>query len=157
MKTKIRPIRREDGPRILEMVAALSAHEGAAPPPFYEETYETYGFGPDRQFGGFLAEYDGQTAGYMFFHQAFNVGAGGPGLHMIDLYVEPDFRRRGIGKALIAELARECLKQKGLWVTWQSLDNNDSAMGFYNKIGGRQFRAADFELAGQDLEALANS
>ena len=79
----------------------------------------------------------------------------GGGLHMIDLFVEPSYRRLGLGRRMLAALAKICVERDATWITWQCLPSNAEAMAFYEDIGGRRFNAANFELAGPNLVRLA--
>lgn len=145
-----------DGERMAEMAAALSAHEGEPPPPFDAETFRRFGFGPERRFESLVVEIaDGELVGYVLFSNLFHVGLGAPGLHMIDLFVEPRFRRHGLGRGMLGALARICREREATWITWQCLPSNTEAMAFYQDIGGRRFNAASFELAGVNLARLA--
>lgn len=150
----IRQMVLSDAARVVEMATALSAHEGQGPPPFEVSDVERYGFGESKRFDGFIAERDGQAIGYALFHDSYNVGLGAPGLHMIDLFVEPEARRSGIARAIMATLAHEAEARGGSWVTWQSVVSNEDAISFYEAIGGRRFRAADFELGERPFRDL---
>lgn len=144
-----------DGERVGEMAVALSAHEGEPPPPFGPEEFRRYGFGAERRFDTFLAEWHGDVIGYVLYCDSFHVGLGTPGLHMIDLYVEPAHRGSGAGRGLIGALSRVCLERGGTWLTWQCLPSNAVALDFYDRIGARRFAAANFELADDALAAMA--
>lgn len=158
---EIRQARPSDGERIAEMAAALSAHEGEPPPPFDATTFRRFGFGEGRRFETVIAERGdpatrpGGAIGYALYCDLFHVGLGTPGLHMIDLFVEPRCRRLGVARSLMATLARICQEREGTWITWQCLPSNAEAMGFYDRIKGRRFNAANFELAGDALTRIA--
>lgn len=119
-----------------------------------------FGFGAERRFEALIAEETGPSGhgdaiGYALFCDMFHVGLGTPGLHMIDLFVEPRCRRFGVGRGIVAALARLCRGRDGTWMTWQCLPSNVAAMAFYDRIKGRRFNAANFELAGDALAAIA--
>lgn len=155
VKIDIRSIRPSDADDVVAMAAALSAHEGKAPPPFDAAAFRRHGFGARALFDGLIAETGGAVVGYALFREMYNIDFGRPGLHMMDLFVQPDHRRSGAGRALLGALAAHCLAIDGGWVTWQCLERNLGAMAFYRAIGGRRFACADFELAGDALGALA--
>ena len=54
----------------------------------------------------------------------------------------------------LAAVGRACLDRGGEWLTWQSLPENAEAVAFYQRIGGRRYRAANFELSGSNLDFL---
>ena len=147
-------IEEADADRLAEMAAGLSAHEGYPPPPFGPPEILRYGFGIEKSFEGIVAEISGRVEAYAFFHDAFNVGLGAPGLHMIDLYVDEEARCQGIGRALVGRIALECRRRQGTWVTWQSVVSNRTALEFYDAIGGRRFGAANSELTGPALAQI---
>ncbi|MDA1309161.1 MAG: GNAT family N-acetyltransferase [Proteobacteria bacterium] len=154
---QIRPAVPSDGQRVAEMAAALSAHEGEPPPPFDADSFRRYGFGAERRFDTILAEDQGRIIGYVLFCDSFHVGVGTPGLHMIDLFVEPAHRRSGAGRSLVGALSRICLERGGTWITWQCQPGNVEALEFYDRIKGRRFAAANFELTGDALGAIADA
>ena len=151
---RVRAMTAEDAPRISEMAAALSAHEGQPPAPFSADDVLRWGFGEEKRFDGLVAVSEEETIGYALYHDSFSVGLGTPGLHMLDLFVEDAARGRGAGRALIAQLSRICLTRGGSWLTWQALPNNAIAMDFYRAIGARRFIAANFELDRQGMAGL---
>ena len=157
----VRPARPSDGERVAEMAAALSAHEGEPPPPFDADAFRRFGFGKERRFEALIAEEDdanggpGGVIGYAIYCDLFHVGLGKPGLHMVDLFIEPRCRRLGAGRGVMAALARICRERDGTWITWQCLPSNLEAMAFYARVSGRRFNAANFELAGDALNTLA--
>ncbi len=147
MTVVVRAMTPDDAPAIARMASALSAHEGADPPPFDAAAVRRWGFGPDRRFDGVVAERDGNPVGYALFHDGFHVGRGRPGLLLMDLYAEPPVRRCGIGRALMAAVAETARRRGGSWVVWQAHPDNVEGLAFYRAIGARRYRAADFELA----------
>lgn len=141
-----RPIRPSDAETIAELAAELSAHEGAPPPPFDAETVRRWAFGADPRFAGTIAERNGIAVGYALWHDGFHVGRGAPGLFLMDLFVVPSARRRGVGSTLMDAVADVVREREGGWLVWQVHPENKEAMAFYRRIGGRRYSAADFEM-----------
>ncbi|MDF1791515.1 MAG: GNAT family N-acetyltransferase [Thalassobaculaceae bacterium] len=144
---RIRPMQVADADRVVAMVAALSAHEGAPPPPMDAASLVRWGLGEDARFSAIVAEWYGAVIGYALFHEGFHVGRGAPGTLLMDLFVERGHRRKGIARALLAAVARATVARQGDWITWQAHPRNTQALAFYDAIGARRFAAADFELA----------
>ncbi len=144
-----------DANDIVEMAIALSAHEGEPAPPFGAREFGLYGFGEKKLFDTFIAEYNTIIVGYLLFCDSFHVGAGTPGLHMIDLFVKVQYRKLGVGRALMKALARTCLEREGTWLTWESVPYNTEALSFYSSLGARKFAAANFELADYALVEMS--
>ena len=96
------------------------------------------GFGRNRRFDALIAEWDGQTAGYALFFNYYSTWAG-PGLFLEDLFVRERFRGKGIGKALLAAVARTAAQANFYGVHWEVLNWNESAIEFYKSLGA-EFR-----------------
>ena len=100
-----------------------------------------------------IADDDGEVAGQALWFTNFSTFRGRNGLYLEDLYVRPAFRGRGIGKALLAHLARECAARGWPRMEWVVLDWNQPAIDFYRSLGAEI--AEDWRLCRLDGEALA--
>lgn len=100
-----------------------------------------------------IAEWDGEVAGQALWFTNFSTFRGRNGLYLEDLYVRPAFRGRGIGKALLARLARQCEISGWPRMEWVVLDWNQPAIDFYRSLGAEL--AQDWRLCRLDGEALA--
>jgi GNAT superfamily N-acetyltransferase len=103
-----------------------------------EETLIKDGFGPQPKFRGLIAEWEGQAIGYAFFF-GFYSSWKGPGIFLEDLYVREAFRSRGIGRALLCEVARIAQQEGSHGIRWEVLAWNESAIKFYKSLGGEFF------------------
>ena len=93
------------------------------------------GFGPKAKFRAVIAEWDAQPAGYALFFGFYSTWVGRPGLFLEDLFVRPQFRALGIGKALLAHVASVAREEQCFGVRWEVLDWNKPAIDFYKSIG----------------------
>jgi GNAT superfamily N-acetyltransferase len=84
-----------------------------------------------------LARCGVEPAGYALFFPTFCSFAGRPGLWLDDLYVRPQFRKQGLGRALIQEVAKIGAQRNCARLEWIALDWNQNALEFYRKIGAR--------------------
>jgi GNAT superfamily N-acetyltransferase len=100
-----------------------------------EEDISRDGFGPVPKFRALLAEWDGQVAGYAVFFEFYSSFQGRTGLFLDDIFVRPDFRKHGIGTALLAHVASVAWKEKYFCMRWEVLDWNTQAIDFYTKLG----------------------
>ena len=102
-----------------------------------------------------LAELDGVPKGVATAHPAYDSGQSRWGMFLNDLFVAPEARRRGLGRALIAALAAhaEGLGCRFLW--WNADAGDDLAFLFHRSLGAEEFGVTDFLLAGASFERLA--
>ena len=84
-----------------------------------------------------LAEWDGALVAVMIWYRAYGTFSASPVLFLEDLYVRPEFRRRGIAKALLRQLVRYAGEDGATRIGWFVLDWNAPAMEFYDRIGAR--------------------
>jgi GNAT superfamily N-acetyltransferase len=113
------------------------------------------GFGANPLFHALIAEWEGQTAGFALFFSYYSTWRGA-GMYLEDLFVRPDFRGRGIGKALLSRVARIAAGESRKFVRWEVLEWNQPAIEMYKALG------ADFLddwrsvlLSGDGLKKLA--
>ncbi len=85
-----------------------------------------------------LAEYNNQPAGQALFFHNFSTFKGKPGIYLEDLYVKPEYRGRGIGKALLNKLIETAKERKCARVEWVVLDWNKPAIDFYKNLGAKE-------------------
>jgi GNAT superfamily N-acetyltransferase len=94
------------------------------------------GFGTQPRFRALIAEWGGQPAGYALFFGSYSTWEGRPGLFLEDLFVRPQFRGQGIGKGLLAAVARIARQENCYAIRWEVLDWNALAIEFYHSLGG---------------------
>lgn len=100
------------------------------------EEVRSHLFGPSPAAEVILAETDaGEAAGFALFFQNFSTWTGKAGLYLEDLFVKPEMRRNGFGKALLVELARTCVERGYGRFEWSVLDWNEPAITFYRALG----------------------
>jgi GNAT superfamily N-acetyltransferase len=103
-----------------------------------------------------IAEYDGQAAGFALWFLNYSTWLGGHGLYLEDLYVRDQVRGKGIGIALLAELARICVERGYPRLEWWVLDWNP-ARGFYESIGASALTEwIPYRLTGEALQQMAS-
>jgi GNAT superfamily N-acetyltransferase len=113
------------------------------------------GFGPSPRFEAIIAESDGAAVGFALFYPNYSTWDGRPGLFVEDLYVTASARGCGVGRMLLAQLARIALERGWNRLNLNVLDWNP-ARGFYHRIGlAHQTAWLPYRLAGADLASLA--
>jgi GNAT superfamily N-acetyltransferase len=103
-----------------------------------------------------IADWDSKPAGFAFYFFNYSTWLGKPGLYLEDLFVKPEFRGKGIGKALLAKLAQIAVRGNCYGMRWQVLDWNTPAIDFYEALGGKLMKEwLTVRLMGEPLRALA--
>jgi GNAT superfamily N-acetyltransferase len=142
----------EDCPLLLRLIRELAVFERAPDAVVATEAdLRRYGFGPQPQFEALLAFIDGEPAGVALFHARFSTWVGRPCLYLEDLYVCDNARGRGVGRRLIARLARVAIDRGWGRIDFQVLDWNP-ARRFYERLGLGQ--VGDWLRYGGDEAAL---
>jgi GNAT superfamily N-acetyltransferase len=125
----------DDCALILRFIRALALYERAPEAVVATEAQlRRYGFGRERRFEALIAELDGEPAGMALFHPRFSTWTGTPTTYLEDLYVDDAARGRGVGRALLARLAKITLERGWTRIDFAVLDWNP-ARGFYRKLG----------------------
>ena len=115
-------------------------------------------FGENPTVFGHIAEVDGRAAAGALWFRNFSTWDGVAGIYLEDLYVRPEFRRRGLARKMLATLARECLDGGYSRLSWAVLDWNVNAIALYDAIGGRQQNEwITYRVSGPALTELAES
>ena len=136
---QIRPATATDLPVILALIRALAEYEHARPDevPADEAALRLSLFGPKAAAEVLLATVDGEAAGFAVFFHNYSTWRARHGLYLEDLFVRPEMRGRGYGKALLVELARIARDRCCARLEWAVLDWNTSAIGFYRQLGAQ--------------------
>ena len=154
----IRPATPDDVALILRFIRELAdyerlLHEVVATEDRLRETL----FGARPAAEVVIAEEDGEARGFALFFHNYSTFLAQPGIYLEDLYVRPEARGRGAGRALLAHLARLARERGCGRLEWWVLDWNESAMRFYRSLGARPMDEwTVFRLAGADLDRLAD-
>lgn len=152
----IRPIGRDDIPQVLAFIRELARYERLehevlateqdlraallGEPRYAEVVFACLGYAP---------------AGFALFFHNFSTFKGRPGIYLEDLYVRPEMRGRGIGRKLLAYLARTALERRCARLEWAVLDWNAPAIAFYESLGAHPLDDwRTFRLTGPALEEL---
>ncbi|MGE0781880.1 N-acetyltransferase family protein [Mycolicibacterium sp.] len=113
-------------------------------------------FGAQPTVFGHVAEVDGEPAAGALWFRNFSTWDGVAGIYLEDLYVRPQFRRRGLARKLLTTLARECVEHGYTRLTWAVLDWNTNAIALYDGVGGRpQNEWITYRVSGPELSELA--
>jgi len=156
---KIRPATIDDAALLASLILELAEYDQLAQEVVVSaEAIARDGFGPRPKFRAVIAELDGQVAGYALFFEFYSTFQARVGLFVDDIFVRPQFRKKGIGRALLAHVARIAWQEGYFCMRWEVLDWNTPAIEFYKRLGAEfldEWRAV--MLIGDALESVAES
>jgi ribosomal protein S18 acetylase RimI-like enzyme len=144
-----------DAKTIAAFAHALTLEEGYPAPVLHADHVRAEGFGARPPFGALIAEQEGQPIGYALFYPAYDTDHAARGFYLQDLYVVPEARRQGAGRALMAAVARACEADGGCYVFWNALPENRAGLAFYRAIGAREEKILTLSLQPDALRHLA--
>jgi GNAT superfamily N-acetyltransferase len=147
-----------DAPLILAYIRELAEYERAPEKAVATEAdILRHGFGEHPLIHVIMAEWAGRPAGFALWFLNFSTWEGKPGLYLEDLFVRPEFRGHGIGKALLKRLARIAVDQGCCRYQWQVLDWNTPSIEFYEAHGAGVLREwLTCRVEGEALQRLAS-
>ncbi|MEN9232007.1 MAG: GNAT family N-acetyltransferase [Thermostichus sp. DG02_5_bins_236] len=159
---QIRPATPPDVPTIFALIQALAEYEQLSHLVTGSVTeLQQHLFGPEAVATVLLAEVEerpGSPVGFALYFRNFSTFLTRPGIYLEDLFVLPEFRGRGIGKALLVRLAQEAVAQGYGRLEWIVLNWNEPAIGFYKRLGAKQHTEWILNrVTGADLLTLARS
>ncbi len=121
-----------------------------------EQGLERALFGESSTAEALIATAGGEAVGYALFFQNFSTFLGRPGLYLEDLFVIPSHRGRGIGRSLLARVARIAVERRSGRLEWAVLDWNQKAIGFYERLGAKAMSEwTIYRISGEALTKLA--
>jgi len=156
---RIKEATRKDVPLILSFIKGLAEYERLSREVVANEKIlrQTL-FGKRAYAEVVIARYRGKPAGFALFFHNYSTFLGRPGIYLEDLFVWPEYRNKGIGRALLVHLAKLAQKRKCGRLEWAVLNWNEPAIKFYKKLGAVPMSEwTVFRVAGEALEKLATT
>ena len=139
MPTTIRASTAHDGEKIALLSSRFADYLRSIGDPdpraITAEQYRRDGFGDRPAFSGLVAEVDGETVGFLLYHDGYDIDRGGCMMHVIDLFVEGSARRQGVGRSLMEEAAKVCSQAGGHELVSTVYVPNEMAHSFYVQLG----------------------
>lgn len=156
---EIRAATESDVPLILRLIRELADYERAPDAVVTtEEGLRDVLFGPKPSAEVLLGFANNEAVGFAVYFFNFSTWLGRPGLYLEDLFVRPDLRGKGYGRALLARLARIAQDHRCGRMEWAVLDWNDPAIQFYRKLGAEPMSEwTVFRLTSDGIAKLAES
>jgi GNAT superfamily N-acetyltransferase len=154
---RIEPATEADVPLILNLIRALAEYERMSGEVVATEAHVRKSlFGSQPRAEAVLAYMGQEAVGFALWFHNYSTFLGRAGLYLEDLFVLPDWRGRGIGRALLAHLARIALERGCGRMEWSVLDWNEPAIGFYRGLGAQAMdQWTVYRLTGDALARLA--
>lgn len=136
-KLQIRLATRDDVPTLFELIGALAESE--------KLSHQVIGCATDLEkhlfdqhyIEALMAEWEGKPVGFALFFHNYSTFLTQPGLYLEDIFVRPEYRRKGIGSALLRTLAKIALDRGCGRFDWAVLDWNEPAIAFYERMGAQ--------------------
>ncbi|HLF77077.1 MAG TPA: GNAT family N-acetyltransferase [Dehalococcoidia bacterium] len=154
----IDPVTSDEVPLALEFIRGLAEyeHEPEAVKTTPEQLSDAL-FGPAPAAEAVIARLGGAPAGFALWTRNYSTWTGQPGLWLEDIFIKPEYRRHGIGKALMIYLARLCQERGYGRFEWSVLDWNTPAIDFYRALGAESMDEWTINrLSGDALKRLAD-
>jgi GNAT superfamily N-acetyltransferase len=137
---RIRTAEAEDAPLIVELIRGLAEYEKMQDEVFVTEELLRENLFEKKQAEVLLAEYKGETVGYALFFPTFSTFLGKANLYLEDIFVKPEARGCGVGKALLACFAKIAVERNASRAEWMVLNWNEPSIRFYELMGARLLR-----------------
>lgn len=146
-----------DAPRILQLIKDLALYEKAPNEAIATlEQIEQSLFSDRPSAYAHVAEVDGEVVGISIWFLNYSTWLGKPGLYLEDLYVDPVHRGKGLGLALLKELATICVERGYERLQWWVLDWNEPSIEFYKSLGAEAMDEwTVYRVSGEALKKLA--
>jgi GNAT superfamily N-acetyltransferase len=155
MRFAVRAARASDAAAIVALVRQFNLEEGNPPGDLTIEELARLAFGEQPRFAVTLAEIWGEVVGYAVFFRSYDTEHAAKGFYLQDLYVVPEARGQGIGRALMSAVARACLADDGCYLFWNAREGNLDGRAFYRAIGAREEPVVTLSLQPDALRRLA--
>ena len=157
MSLLIRRARTDEAGVVLSLVRELAEYEKLLHEVEATETMIADAlFGDNPRLFCDIAEWSGQVAGFAVWFVNFSTFSGRSGIYLEDLFVRPSSRGKGIGKALLSHLAKQCVANNWSRLQWSVLDWNAPSIAFYKSLGAVMLDEWTIcKVAGPALAALA--
>ena len=154
-KTEFRTAQEKDTALILNFIKELAEYEKMSDQVVADEKLLREQIFERKNAEVIFAVEDGREVGFALFFHNFSTFVGRAGLYLEDIYVKPEFRGRGHGKALIVELARIAVERNCGRMEWSCLDWNRPSIDFYLSLGAEPMSEwTVYRLTGDKLRAL---
>jgi GNAT superfamily N-acetyltransferase len=149
----------DDTPAIAAMIRALADYENLTHQVVLnDDDLRLHLFGEYRYGEALIAEEGGEAVGFALFFPHFSTFHGQPGMFLEDLFVYPQYRGSGHGKALLVRLAQICVERGAPRLDWSVLDWNEPSIKFYRSLGAQPMDEwTTFRLSGDALRTLGAS
>ena len=151
----IRLARPGDADLIASLVTELATQQGDSIEHISADKFRCDAFKPAPEFEVLIAERGSAVVGYALFHLSYEPSYSARGVYLCDLYVRPEARRAGIGRALAAAVAARTKELGRTYVWWVAKDWNETALAFYRSLGAISTPVVAHALTFEMFETLA--
>jgi GNAT superfamily N-acetyltransferase len=145
----------EDAVMLAELAGLLTREDTGTASRLRPRDLLEHCFGERPLFEALVAEEAGRLLGYASFYPAYDTQYAVKGFYLQDLYVRKEARRRGVGRALMAAVARACLDAGGSYMFWHAQPSNRAGRAFYRALGARSEPVSTLSLQPGPMRKLA--
>ncbi len=142
----IRPITKADIPQLLELIRGMATYEKVLSEVTVTETILEKTILTNQEANCHIGFYQGVPFGFVVFFDTYAIYSGTVGLFMNAIYVDAKFRRKGLGRALIRQVAQEAYRRGITWIEWACYNWNVNAQDFYTRVGAKNLGWCNFRL-----------
>jgi GNAT superfamily N-acetyltransferase len=135
---EIRKVRPEDGTALANLIDALADYEKLTPPTSEAQERLRHDLFETKRIDSWLAWYEGKAVGYTIVCETYSSFLALPTLYLEDLFVKPEYRGKGVGRALFNEMREEAKRRGCGRMEWTVLDWNQLAIDFYERLGAER-------------------
>ncbi len=146
-----------DGEKIISLIKGLADYENLTQPDAEAQARLLRdAFGPAPRFSIFLAEIEGEAAGYAFIFETYSTFRAKPKLYLEDIFVRPEYRSKKAGFALFKRCVEEAQRRGCISIEWSVLDWNELAQKFYLQLGAKQQKEwFTFQLSEENFQKIS--
>jgi GNAT superfamily N-acetyltransferase len=152
---RVRPAAPADADALVGLIRQFSLEEGGRQSPLAAAELVALTCASPPRFFAQVAELGDALVGYAAYFPSYDTDHAAKGFYLQDLYVQPPARGQGIGRALMAAVARACLAEGGQYLFWNALQSNQAGRAFYRHLGAREEPVVTLSLLAEPLRTLA--
>ncbi|MDR0746888.1 MAG: GNAT family N-acetyltransferase [Helicobacteraceae bacterium] len=157
-RIRLRFAEKEDAALLVRFIYALAEYESLLDRCYADEDGLKRFMFEEKKAEALICEYDETPVGFALFFHNFSTFLGKAGIYVEDLFVLPEFRKRSLGRSMLAFLANLAVERGCSRLEWACLDWNEPSIAFYKKLGAQPLSEwTTYRVSGEELQKLAGT